>query len=603
MEERNESFRNRVLILTPIGRDAELARSVLQQDRRASQICSSVEDLCEKLGEGAGAAVIADEALNVTNVRSLAEWVQGQPAWSDFPFIILTVGRTLHGDMRRRFEATLPLGNVTLLERPLRSMTLLTVVKSALRARARQYEVEHYVDEIRRAETERSRAFAGEEAAHAQIELLNHLGDILAAELNLDALLPAVVDAGESLSGADLGLFFGESVVDSSGRFSLHCTSGIPMARATALLGEDTAIDAWEFDSKRPLCWAQAGEGAYSSNDGTIQTIGERLSLSNCIAFPIFSRRNTLLGVLLFGHINDTPFSERQQRVVAGLAAQASIAIDNARLFATIEQERKRLEIARQALQRSNEELRQFAYVASHDLQEPLRTVANFTQLLVSRYRDLADSEANEFVSLIVDGVERMSILIHDLLEYSHTGVQRTVPTEPASTESALNEVLFSLSAAIQESGATITHDPLPEVWLESRSLVQLLQNLIGNAIKYRSNRPLHIHISAELVGDEWLFSVRDNGIGIAPQYHDRIFGIFKRLHGKEIPGTGIGLAICQRIVEWHGGKIWVESDTDAGAVFRFTLANEPQRAQRQIVEFAALGGKAKDPLHNLRES
>ncbi len=443
------------------------------------------------------------------------------------------------------------------------------------------------MDEVRRAETERSRAFAGEEAAHAQIELLNHLGDILAAELNLDALLPAVVEAGTDLSGADLGVFFGEDIVNPSGQFSLRCSSGITVEAASALLGQHTEIHAWEFSTRRTLRWAQRSEGRYSSDDGSVRVIAEKLSLRNCIALPVSSRRNTVVGVLLFGHLGDAPFSEREERVVAGLASQASIAIDNARLFAMAEQEKSRLEVARQALQRSNEELRQFAYVASHDLQEPLRTVASFTQLLVSRYRDPDDAEANEFVSLIVDGVERMSVLIHDLLEYSHTGVHKTLPTEPASAEAALNEVLFSLSAAIQESGATITHDPLPHVWLESRSLVQLLQNLIGNAIKYRSQNPLQVHVSAELDGEEWLFSVRDNGIGIAPQYHERIFGIFKRLHGKEIPGTGIGLAICQRIVEWHGGRIWVESELGVGAVFRFTLAKEPQRVQREMAEFA----------------
>jgi signal transduction histidine kinase len=591
MEERNESLRNRVLVLTPVGRDADLARSVLQQDHLAAEICSDVDDLCKKLGEGAGAAVIADEALNAVNLPALAGWVQKQPAWSDFPFIILTAGRTLHADMRRKFEATLPLGNVTLLERPLRSVTLLTVVKSSLRARARQYEVEHYVDEVRRAETERSHAFAREEAAHAEIEMLNHLGDILAAELNLDALLPAVIDAGTDLSGADLGVFFGEHILHPSGQFSLRCTSGISIEQAAALLGEHATIHSWEFSTQRAFRWAEHSDGGYNSDGGSAKVIAEKLSLRNCIALPLFSRRNTIVGVLLFGHFSDTSFSDREERVAVGLASQASIAIDNARLFATAEQERSRLEIARQALQRSNEELRQFAYVASHDLQEPLRTVASFTQLLVSRYRDPDDPDANEFVSLIVDGVERMSVLIHDLLEYSHTGVHKTLPTEPASAESALNEVLFSLSAAIQESGATITYDPLPDVWLESRSLVQLLQNLIGNAIKYRSQRPLHIHVSADQKGDDWLFSVRDNGIGIAPQYHDRIFGIFKRLHGKEIPGTGIGLAICQRIVEWHGGKIWVESDVETGAVFHFTLAKEPQRVQREMAEYAALGG------------
>ena len=591
MEERNESLRNRVLVLTPVGRDADLARSVLQQDHLAAEICSDVDDLCKKLGEGAGAAVIADEALNAVNLPALAGWVQKQPAWSDFPFIILTAGRTLHADMRRKFEATLPLGNVTLLERPLRSVTLLTVVKSSLRARARQYEVEHYVDEVRRAETERSHAFAREEAAHAEIEMLNHLGDILAAELNLDALLPAVIDAGTDLSGADLGVFFGEHILHPSGQFSLRCTSGISIEQAAALLGEHATIHSWEFSTQRAFRWAEHSDGGYNSDGGSVKVIAEKLSLRNCIALPLFSRRNTIVGVLLFGHFSDTSFSDREERVAVGLASQASIAIDNARLFATAEQERSRLEIARQALQRSNEELRQFAYVASHDLQEPLRTVASFTQLLVSRYRDPDDPDANEFVSLIVDGVERMSVLIDDLLEYSHTGVHKTLPTEPASAESALNEVLFSLSAAIQESGATITYDPLPDVWLESRSLVQLLQNLIGNAIKYRSQRPLHIHVSADQKGDDWLFSVRDNGIGIAPQYHDRIFGIFKRLHGKEIPGTGIGLAICQRIVEWHGGKIWVESDVETGAVFHFTLAKEPQRVQREMAEYAALGG------------
>ena len=595
MEERSESLRNRVLILTPVGRDGDLARSVLQQAQLAADICSGVDDLCEKLDEGAGAAVIADEALNGAHLPSLAEWVQRQPGWSDFPFIILTAGRTLHADMRRRFEATLPLGNVTLLERPLRSVTLLTVVKSALRARTRQYEVEHYVDEVRRAETERLQAFAGEQAAHAQIELLNHLGEILAAELNLDALLPAVIDAGTDLSGADLGVFFGEDIDNTSGQFRLRCASGITLEEANSQLGEHAAVSALDFSTKRPLRWAQRSEGRYSSDDGAVSIIAEKLGLRNCIVLPVSSRRNAVVGVLLFGHLKDASFSEREERVVASLASQASIAIDNARLFAMAEQERSRLEVARQALQRSNDELRQFAYVASHDLQEPLRTVASFTQLLVSRYQNPEDAEANEFVSLIVDGVERMSVLIHDLLEYSHTGVQKTPPSEPASAEVALNEVLFSLSAAIQESGAIVTHDPLPEVWLESRSLVQLFQNLIGNAIKYRGQDPLRVHVWAELQGEEWLFSVSDNGIGIAPQYHSRIFGIFKRLHGKEIPGTGIGLAICQRIVEWHGGRIWVDSELGAGSVFRFTLAKEPQRVQREMAEFASLGGKLRE--------
>ncbi len=590
MERRSESLRTRVLILTPVGRDAQLACAVLSQDQLVAEICTGVEDLCRKFREGAGAAVIADEALKPDNLPMLSKCVQDQPAWSDFPFIILTGGRSIAADMRRRFEATLPLGNVTLLERPLRSMTLLTVVRSALRARARQYEVEHFVDEVREAEAERSRAFAGEEAAHAQIELLNHLGEILAAELNLDSLLPAVVDAGKDLSGADLGIFFGEDLVNYSGQFRLRWASGLTVEEVETALGEYSTIDSAEI-SHRILRWSELGEGRYSHEDGPIRIVAQKLSLRNCLALPLSSRRGRVVGVLLFGHRCEDTFSEREERVAASLASQAAIAVDNARLFALAEQERSRLEVARQALLRSNEELRQFAYVASHDLQEPLRTVASFTQLLVNRYDDAADPETKEFVSYIVDGVERMSGLIHDLLEYSHTGVRNTLPPEPVSAETAITEVLFSLSAAIQESGATITHDRLPEVWLDSRSLVQLFQNLIGNAIKYRSDQPLHVHVAAELKGEEWLFSVSDNGIGIAPQYHDRIFGIFKRLHGKEIPGTGIGLAICQRIIEWHGGKIWVESEVGQGSVFRFTLAKEPRRIQREMAEFVGGGG------------
>jgi light-regulated signal transduction histidine kinase (bacteriophytochrome) len=325
-----------------------------------------------------------------------------------------------------------------------------------------------------------------------------------------------------------------------------------------------------------------------------IGTVAHVLSLDNCIALPVISRPGAVVGVLFFGRRGPRPFSERDENVAASLASQAGIAIENARLFTMAEQERKRLEAARQVLQRSNEELRQFAYVASHDLQEPLRTVGSFAQLLVSRYREQGGPDAAEFVAHIVAGVERMSSLIRDLLQYSSTGAAKTIPTEPSSADSALAEVLFALSASIRESGATITHQPLPDVWIDDRSLTLLLQNLIGNAIKYRSSsRPLDIRISAEALGDDWLFTVRDNGIGISPEYHEQIFGIFKRLHGRDVPGTGIGLAICQRIVQWHGGRIWVESAAGSGSAFRFTVPRDRQRIQREMAEFGSFGALA----------
>ncbi len=579
--------RARVLILAPVGRDAALAAGLLTHERLAATICPNVPALIEELRIGAGTAVIADEALHGT-ISLLHDWVTNQPAWSDFPFIILSGSRTGTAKMQERFALIQPLGNITLLERPLRSITLLTVVRAALRARARQYEVEHYIQETRQAEADKNQARSREEAAQAQLELLNHVGEILAAELNLDALLPAIVEAGKDLSGSDVAAFFSDGVVEGARKFALRCVAGLPLAEATALLGEEALIDATHLTWKKMLRCSNSSEHPEGS-DAWIMTVAGKLSLGNCIALPVMSRPGNIAGVLFFGRHSTEPFSSRDESIVSSLASQAAIAIDNARLFNRAEQERRRLEAARQVLQRSNEELRQFAYIASHDLQEPLRTVASFTQLLVSRYREQGGPEAGEFVSYIVDGVERMSSLIHDLLEYSSTGASKTLPTSPTSAEGALAEVLFALSASIQSSGAIITYDRLPSVWVEHRALITLLQNLIGNAIKYRGKEPPVIHVSAGEVNGNWRFSVRDNGIGIPPEYRDRIFGIFKRLHGKEIPGTGIGLAICQRIVQWHGGEIWVESELGAGSIFYFTLPKEPQRIQRDMAEFAAL--------------
>lgn len=583
----SEPARTRVLILTPSGRDAQLACSVLAHERVQTSVCGDLKHLVEELDAGAGIAIIADEALQ-GDVSVLTGWVRNQPAWSDFPFILLTGGPRTHE--RARPAIPQPFGNVTLLDRPLRSITLISVVKTALRARLRQYEVEQYIEQIRTVEAERAQAFAREEAAHAEVEVLNHVGEILSAEMSLDALLPAIVEAGTDLSRSDVGVFYSEDLVNTSGQFVLRCVSGLSMETVRSLLGPHTLLDAGAFSERRVLHCNALQNGVNGASYPLLLTISGKLSLNNCIAVPVASRRRPAVGVMVLGRLGDGPFSARDERVAASLASQAAIAIDNARLFATAENERRRLESARQVLQRSNEELRQFAYVASHDLQEPLRTVASFTQLLVRRFRGQAGPDADACVGFIVDGVERMSRLIHDLLEYSRSGIAGTLPANPVSAEEVLNEVLTALAASIAESEAAITHDPLPQVWIENRSLFLLLQNLIGNAIKYRSEALLRIHISAESAGEDWLFSVKDNGIGIAPQYHDRIFGIFKRLHGKEIPGTGIGLAICHRIVQGHGGRIWVESEPGAGSVFRFTLPKESQRMQREMAEFAALG-------------
>ncbi len=256
---------------------------------------------------------------------------------------------------------------------------------------------------------------------------------------------------------------------------------------------------------------------------------------------------------------------------------------------------------AKADLERSNKDLEQFAYVASHDLQEPLRMVASYTQLLAKRYQDKLDADANEFIGYAVDGANRMQKMINDLLSYSRVGTRGKL-FETVDCTAILSQALTNLKMAIEETGAVITHDPLPTMTGDESQLVQLFQNLIDNAIKFRGKETPDIHISAthesrktmddgretidqlrtarlsspksqpSKLKEDWVFSVRDNGIGIDPQDKERIFTIFQRLHGRNYSGTGIGLSICKRIVDRHAGRIWVESEPEKGSTFYFTI-------------------------------
>lgn len=267
-------------------------------------------------------------------------------------------------------------------------------------------------------------------------------------------------------------------------------------------------------------------------------------------------------------------FKGYQHGAVDYILKPVSPQVLRAKVSVFIELFHKTEQLKRQAdeLKRSNAELEQFAYVASHDLREPLRTIAGFVQLLQQRYRGRLDPEADKYIGHVMQGVSRMQSLISDLLEFSRAG-KRQAPLEAIEAAPILEQAIENLAGVIKESRAEIRHGPMPRVPADPVQLSQVFQNLIANAIKFRGDQPPVVEVGAELKGEEWVFFVRDNGIGIDPQDHGRIFEVFKRLHARErYPGTGVGLAICKKVIEGHGGRIWVESEAGRGSTFYFTL-------------------------------
>ena len=283
-----------------------------------------------------------------------------------------------------------------------------------------------------------------------------------------------------------------------------------------------------------------------------------------------------LVGVLAM--FSRQPLSPDVLNALGSIANNVAIGIERKRaeedrkeLLASEQAARRDAELSAQRLARSNEDLRQFAHAASHDLRSPLRTVNAMTGLLARRYKGKLDGEADELIGFITGGMTRMDSLISDLLAFSEIG-EVDVAQEHVSMELAVKEALTNLHSALEESGAVVTQGELPAVIAHKTQLVQVVQNLIGNAIKYRSERPVVIDVSATRGNSEWVFAVRDNGIGIDPKYATEVFGAFRRLHGSEYPGNGIGLATCKKIVARYGGRIWVESEVGCGSTFFFTL-------------------------------
>lgn len=313
----------------------------------------------------------------------------------------------------------------------------------------------------------------------------------------------------------------------------------------------------------------------------------ESLGIKSALVTPIRSRGSTIGIIACFRPAQGESFSPDERLLVQDLADRAALAISAARLFQEIQRElalRKKAEedikMYASKLERSNTELQQFAYIASHDLREPLRMISGYLKLLEKKYSGRLDEKADSFIQYAMSGSDRMQKIIDDLLEFSRVSTQ-AMPFEAADLELALQNALENLQVAVQESGATITSGPMPVVAGDAVQLSQVFQNLIANAIKFRASgkKPV-IRVSSKDGGAEWIFSVSDNGIGIPQEQRARIFEIFHRLHGPEYPGTGIGLAVCERIVKRHGGSIWVDSEPGRGSEFFFTI---PKRALEEL--------------------
>lgn len=426
------------------------------------------------------------------------------------------------------------------------------------------------------AEREHALLLEREQDARRTAELLNRVGSILAAELDTEKLVQAVTNVARELVGAEFGWFVHNAIDEQGESCVLYTVSGgpweafkdFPVPRKAEIFGP----------AFRQAGVVRSDDVSQDSRYGESAPYIGPLPIRSYLAVPVTSRSGEVLGGLFFGHSMPARFTVQQEAVLLGLAAQAAIAMDNARLFEQAQWAQEELKRSNEELRRANQDLESFAYSASHDLQEPLRTMAVSSQLLQRRYGGELQEDARQILGYIVEGARRMEALILDILAYATAAKYAEGPSPLVDSAQALGTALANLKGPIEDSDATIAFEPLPSVFVHENHLVQLFQNLIGNAIKYRRREAPRVYISA-IERDGWtVFSVVDNGIGIEQKFADYIFGLFKRLHGRqEHPGSGIGLAICQRIVEQYGGRIWLERSVPGeGSTFCFTF---PTRA------------------------
>ncbi|MFP2905128.1 GAF domain-containing protein [Pyxidicoccus sp. 3LFB2] len=419
---------------------------------------------------------------------------------------------------------------------------------------------------------QRKRAETRAREESEMLDLLNKVGQSIAAELDTDKLVQAITDSATRLTGAQFGAFFYNVVDDRGESYTLFTISGVPREAFSRFpMPRNTKVFAPTFNGEGVVRVANIRKDArYGQNAPYHGMPSGHLPVVSYLAVPVVSRDGRVLGGLFFGHGKEGVFTERAERLAVGVAAQAAIAMDNARLF----REAQRLI---RALERSNQDLDQFAYVTSHDLKAPLRGIANLSQWLEEDMGAALSAESRKHLDLMRRRVLRMDALIDGILQYSRAGRVRGKPEalEPAKLLHELIELVAPRPPAVVE----VTGE-FPALYSERVPLQQVLMNLITNALKHARRDDARVVVGAQEAGEFCHFTVSDNGPGIAPEFHERIWGIFQTLEARDkVEGTGIGLAVVKKVVESRGGRAWVESSPGAGAKFHFTWPRKEGRA------------------------
>lgn len=432
------------------------------------------------------------------------------------------------------------------------------------------------ITDERRLIEEHAESLTNEHRARETAEILNRVGRLLSTELDPQVLTQTITDLATQLVGAEFGSLF-HNVIDESGEsYLLYTISGVPKEHFSNFpMPRNTKVFAPTFTGEKIVRSDDiTRDSRYGHNAPYYGMPKGHLPVRSYLAAPVISRSGTVLGGLFFGHQQAGVFDTQHEELLAGITAQAAIALDNARLFTESRRTQDALTQTNERLQRVNADLEQFAYSASHDLREPLRTVTVLNQLLEKRYGPQLDQEGRELLDLSIEAAQRMDGLLTSLLAYTHAAIADIEKTPVVAGNAVFEQAVANLRNIITESDAVIDCGPLPDLQVHEVFLLQLFQNLLSNALKYKSENPPLIQVRAENAGSRWKLSVRDNGIGIDPIYAEQIFGLFKRLHSaEEYAGSGIGLALCQKIVQRYGGTMWVESDgVRKGSTFFFTL-------------------------------